>query len=400
MVVNVATKKRIIMHEPAIVAAALQQYGVRTDFDHRSTHHLWQAKQALALFQHHFRQQFAQLVDGPRLTTLEEEETRLLSHLWQLWYHYAYKPEQVIRKPFQTAPKIVATAEAALDSQIQQALAQVSKERINATRIDTTLCWEDASALWISLDVENPVMLYLAYETLVSALQGELNSVQSRDLEHFLLREFYEYTVIIPLVRGRLLNAYVFRLYTLSTLLSTQPMTEHLVSFMPTPLPDAYANALGLTYWQAAEITAANRLSASLAGLMQLAGQIAEFAPLPDRTEPGEAVLKAYLDEQAKPLSECVQSYMDTTVELLARFQALTETDRMQREYLVEAIKRSVEIHKIVWPWSEGEGIVLALDEMVSYAQQLQGIFLEAELVRLLWIADVLTQMDHLDVNR
>lgn len=394
MVVNGSAKKLITAYEPAIIDAALQQCGVRTDLDHLSTYNLWQAKQALAAFQHHFRQQFAQLVDSPRLTTLEEEETRLLSHLWQLWYHYAYKPEQVIHKPFQTAPQIFADAKAALDSRIHQVLAQVSKDGINATRIDTTLGWEAASALWISLDVENPILLYLAYEVLVSALQGTLNSVQSRDLEHFLLREFYEYTVIIPLVRGRLLTPYVFRLYTLSTLLSTQPMTEHLVSFMPTPLPDAYAAALGLPYWQAAEITAANRLSTSLAGLMQLAGQIAEFATLPARTEPGQVVLKAYLDEQAKPLSECVQSYMDTTVELLARFQALTETDRVQREYLVEAIKKSVEIHKIVWPWTQEEGIFLALEEMVNYAQQLQSIFQEAELVRLLWIADVLAQMD------
>lgn len=393
MIVNGVTKKQITTYEPFIFDAVLQRYGVRANSDHQSTEQLWQAKQGLAAFQHYFRQQFVQLVDHSRLTTIEEEETRLLSHLWQLWYHYAYKPEQVIHKPFQTAPQIVAAAKAVLDGRIQQVLAQVSKDGINATRIDTTLGWEEASALWISLDVENPILLYLAYETLVSALQGALNSVQSRDLEHFLLREFYEYTVIVPLVRGRLLNPSVFRLYTLSTLLSTQPMTGHLVSFMPTPLPDAYADALGLPYWQAAEITAANRLSASLAGLMQLAGQMAEFATLPDRTEPGQAVLQAYLDEQAKPLSECVQSYMDTTVELLARFQALTEEEWVEREYLVEAIKKSVKIHKIVWPWSEGEGIVLDLEEMVGYAQQLLGIFQEAELVRLLWIADVLDQM-------
>lgn len=393
MVVNAIARKLISPFDPNIIDTALKNSGVRMDLDHLSTYNLWQAKAAVGGFQKRFRDLFAPLVTSDCLATLEANETRLLSHVWQLWYYYAYQPEQVIAKPLRSVPQMVAVAKTNLEGRIQQALKQVSVDGVRARRLESELGWEEASACWIYLDVENPIQLYTAYQTLVLALQGALSPVQPRDLEHFLLREVYEFTVIVPLVRGRLFSTHVFPLYTLSTLVSTQSMAEHIESFMLRPLSEFYVASLGLAQWETTEITAANQLSISVAGLMLLAGQMAEFARLPDRTEQGEAVLKAYFDEQAKTLSACVQGYLDATADLLARFQALTEAERLQRKYLVAAVEKAVEIHAIVWPWADEESISLTIDEMVGYAEKLMAIFQEAEAVRLLWVADVLEQV-------
>ena len=133
--------------------------------------------------------------------------------------------------------------------------------------------------------------------------------------------------------------------------------------------------------------------SVAVATLMFLAGQLAEFQCLPDMTPQGKEVLDAYVRKQAEALSECVKHYLALTAHLLARFQALTESERLQREYLVLAVAKAADVHAIVWPWEGEEDISLSSDDIVKYAQQLSVIFQTAEEVRLLWIADALEQI-------
>ena len=54
------------------------------------------------------------------------------------------------------------------------------------------------------------------------------------------------------------------------------------------------------------------------------------------------------------------------------------------------AVVKVRKIHEQVWPGEDGDRLLLSLDEVATYAQQLLEIFQDAEAVRLLWIEDIL----------
>lgn len=389
MLVNAVAPKSLAPLDPDVLSRAFDEVGIKTDLAHLSTYNLWDAKQRVAEFQLLFRLHFGQRVATAVLDDLEKAEYKLLSHLWQLWYFYAATPEHVMTKAFRDAPQMTVAAHQRLDLRIQQALQQTSGPGIVATRLNTALGWDDATALWITLDIIEPINLYRAYEQLVLALQSALAPLKPQDLEHFLLRESYEFTVIVPLVRGRLISDQAFPLYTLATVASEQKIEEHIASFSIKPFAEHYIAALDLKRWTSPILTAANQFAVSVASLMGLASLLAEFHNIPDASSHGKEALKTYLQGQAPALSECAQGYLDATKVLCDQFNALPPTEKAERQSLRAAVTKLLEIHNFVWPANEGE-MSLTLDLLTAYAQKLTESYQEVESIRLLWITDAL----------
>jgi hypothetical protein len=239
------------------------------------------------------------------------------------------------------------------------------------------------------LDIVEPINLYQGYERLVLALQSALTPLKPQELEYFLLRESYEFIVIVPLVRGRLVGDQAFPLYTLATVASEQKIEEHIASFVMKPLAERYIATLGLKRWTSPTLTAANQFAVSVASLMSLASLLAEFHNTPDASSHGKEVLKTYLQEQAPALSQCAQGYLDAAQVLCDQFNALTTTEKVERQSLRAAVTKLSEIHNLVWPANEGE-MSLTLDQLTAYAQKLTELYQEVESIRLLWITDAL----------
>jgi len=358
---------------------------------HLSIYNLFQAKAALAAYQQQFTALFGQHLNADNICTLEQREREVLSTTWTLWYFYAHEPWKSAASRLQQVSNWMVAAQRHLDSQIQQVLVAIQTPTFEAARLDLDHPWQGHPAVWISFDLTDPTELYTKLlEEFPTALRSAIGPVGLEELTYYLIQGTCEYIVIVPLVRGRMLDALVWPFHTL-TVLQEENLQAKPWAYFPQPLPDEAGEDLAIETWDIEEIALANQFSQSVATLRQLTSQISEFQAMPDLTEPGGDRLQAYMgDELSKPLSAALQAFFDTGSELLNRFNALSEDEQQKRVKLCEAIGALIEIHDVVKP-GEGDGVFqLGLQEIVEYAQRLESVLPISESIRLLWIADVL----------
>lgn len=377
------------------VIEILNREGFKIDQGHLSTYNLWEAKNALVEYQREFKQLFGHLIEAEILDTLMQREADLLSQIWQLWYFYAHEPQQILSRALHKVPSKVVNEKRKLDRLIQQALANFSIENVTVERLLTDLKWEDSPALWISLNVQDSTMLYQAFESLVVALQFVLNSISFQELKYYLIQENYRYTVIVPTIRGQMINENVWPLFTASTILRDAPLNEqNWVSYVPQPLPTGIREKLGIGLWGLPEIEQANDLATAVSSLTMLVSQIAEFNNLPDVSESGQEMLQGYIIEQSPLVSNMLQTFLDNGTVLIEKFNSLPEPEQEARHFLSEAVSVLVEMYSVIRPadWSDKQH--LDMDAIVDYAGKLNEIFLAGELIKLNWIADLLVHLD------
>ncbi|MCL4872224.1 MAG: hypothetical protein KJ063_24965 [Anaerolineae bacterium] len=374
------------------IIAEIHKRGIKTDMAHLSSRNLWEARQTLFKYQREFRQLFGDRVDSEMLNTVERQESELFEQLWQLWYFYAYEPQQILPHALRKVPQNIETAKIKLERELQQALATSNTEDVKAELLQTDLKWESLSAKWIKLDVEDATKLYVAFETLVTSLQAVLSPIKFQDLAYYLIEENFPHIVIVPTVNGRMINENVWPLFSASTVMKQTPLEEqNWVSYLPKPLPPQVREKLDIEVWDLPGLNQANQFSVAVSALMLLTSQVSEFKNLPDPEEAGLEVLRIHLAERSEALSEALQAYIDTGAILLDTFNSLSKGEIELHPNLLEAVLTLQEINNSILPDWSGE-IQMELSEIVKYAQKLSEVFLIAEYIKLLWIADI---MDH-----
>jgi hypothetical protein len=371
------------------ILATLEEKGVKTD-PYLSVLNLFDAKAALCEYQQEFMALFGQSMEESHLDTLEQREREVLSTTWALWYFYAYEPWKLAASPRSQVPNWMTFAKRDLDRQIQQALTIMETPACQVTRLHFDHCWREHPALWIRLDLDDPTELYNRIETFPVALRDALGPVNFDQLPYFLIQEHYAYTVVIPVVRGRMLNELVWPFYTPTLLRQDESKSW---TYIPQPLPNTIREALGIVLWDVQDIAWANQLSLAIATLMQLSSQMGEFQSIPEMTEAGGERLQQYIDEEvSNELSVALQTFFDIAAVLLDRFNALSKSEQQDRTRLRTAVEALIDIHERVRP-AEGDGVFrLGIEELVAYSRRLQEIYATVEGIRLFWVADILDQ--------
>jgi hypothetical protein len=373
----------------------LQERGIQTDWANLTTHNLFEAQQRLTHYQKQFRTLFGRLADADALAALEQHERDMLAQVWQLWFFYAQQPDQAWASPVSQVRAQLTSTWRQVEQQVQAALVAVSTDGTTATILKQDGDWEGKPALWIRLDIAHALHFYTSIDKLIHALRAEVGQVTWHELRSYGIREHAEHTIIIPVLRGRMLNLLIWRLHTISGVLSDRKIEEHLSLFVPRVLPRDVQEALGLHLWELDGITQANGLSEAVSIAAMLAARLSELQHVPDITEPGVDVAQAHIDAQASVFSEVLQQALDAATALLDRFKALPAEEQQQREELRIAINSLIETYQRLLPSEQFEGEqLLRIDQMHAYAQRLEVARLEAEDIKLRWIADVLEHGD------
>jgi hypothetical protein len=373
----------------------LQERGIQTDWANLTTHNLFEAQQRLTHYQQQFRTLFSHLADADALAALEQHERDMLAQVWQLWFFFAHQPDQAWASPVSQVRAQIASTWRQVEQQVQAALKTISTDGTTATILKQDGDWEGKPALWIRLDIAHALHFYTSIENLIHALRATVGQVTWHELRSYVIRDHAEHTIIIPVLRGRMLNRLIWRLHTISVVLSDKKIAEHLWMYVPTVLPRDVQDALGLHLWELDGITQANGLSEAVSIGAILAARLSELQHVPDITEPGVDVAQAHIDAQASVFSEVLQQALDAATELLDRFNGLPAEEQQQREELFIAIKGLIETYQRLLPSEQFEGEqLLRIDQMQAYAQRLEVARLEAEDIKLRWIADVLEHSD------
>jgi hypothetical protein len=214
------------------------------------------------------------------------------------------------------------------------------------------------------------------------------------DFNHYLVKETCQYLVIVPVIRGRMLDDLIWPMHTL-TILQAEDLQEKPWAYFPQESADVVREDLCLEKWDAPGIRTANQLSRSVATLRQLTSQVSEFQDMPDPTEPGMERLQTYLlEELSETLSTSLQTFFDAAAELLDQYNALSTSEQQHRDKLRLAAASLIEAAEYVHP-AEGDGsFELDLAEILEYARRLEEVYPVVEEIRLSWITDILEQLD------
>ena len=209
-----------------------------------------------------------------------------------------------------------------------------------------------------------------------------------------MIEQNWEYTAIVPVIRGRMLDCLAWRLHTFTSVLTKKEMDQNIWSYIPQVLPAHNWQGLGLELWKVDDMVLANQLSAAVATLSLLAAQISDLANIPKIIDSAEQVFQAYVEKQASKLSRSLQFVFDTMGAMANRFNDLPEQDQRERDSLMEAVAGLAELHELIQPSKEFDGAQsFTVDQILEYAKRLEQARPLAEGIRLLWTKDVLDHM-------
>ena len=91
-------------------------------------------------------------------------------------------------------------------------------------------------------------------------------------------------------------------------------------------------------------------------------------------------------------MSEIVQQASNLSAEMLKSFQNLTQDEQASRPALVEAMRVLADLHSNIMPVQNLDGEAkLTLAEIKEWSQRLQVALGQTQVLRLYWIADVLS---------
>lgn len=380
-------KRRMVIKE-------LEGLGFKSDLDHLSTRNLWGAIKSVEAYQEEFKKLFGHFVDSETLSELEQAEKEVVKQTWMRWYFFANKSHLGMTKPAENITTRVASEKRKLDKKIKKALIHSNSETISVTRLKTDLKWENASTIWIRLNIDNPIQLYEAFEQLVSNLQKAFGPRDFKSLAAYIIEEYYEYVVIIPVFRGKMINDMAWPLSTSVTLFGPQSIEDTPFSFRMLPIPSQVLATFGFEIWDIKDIAHANNLWESYVKSYLHVSQFCELTAIPD-SEFGiklhEDITDDYSKESSTEMSDCIQEFIDAKNVLIDMNNELVDSEQPVSPVLNEAIQILAAIQDEVLPLDEGKK-TFKLEGLVEYCQVLEKYMLYVETIRLLWITDILNQ--------
>jgi hypothetical protein len=376
------------------VRQKMEELGYRTDYDQLSIRNYWKAVLHLHEFQYQFRQLLAPFIDIDELSNIERLEHDIVPNTWACWFFFATNPQQTIPNARRRSLLKVEWNKMALDRSIDTVLSGINSTRNetwNADRIATEMLWKESPTLWIKIDVFDPMDHYAAVEALIEDFRAVFGKRDVRSLSDYLLEQHYEYIVIIPTIRGKLIQPLCYAPNFAATLFADKPLSESPFALRPSELTEEQLTNLDLQVWEDDDFNLVNQIGNAFNAIRILAFQMGEFSALPEHalTDAGLTKLQSYANTQMSLLSDHLQQYFDAASELCANVNALSERELVERKALRECVDIISEINNNIMPSEDGE-LQFTLTEIRDYAENLESIWIAGELLRLTWISDIL----------
>ena len=375
-----------------IIKNAEEQYGIKANLIPLSNFNLSNTIKILPKLQKEFRQLLAQFINDNELESLDGQEQVVYRRVWNLWYLFTSQPDLRLKNPVPESANRFEHTKKRIRNNLKKELRSISSESLRFQIVSEDTLWGDERGLWIKIDGENPIDVYNSLESLLTAIHQVFLELKNKDLRHHVIDLNWPFVVIIPLVKGKSLNATAWRI-SLTVLLSNDEQLElkwwNLVSH---PIPPDALNELGLMIWAQPRLEVANKLVASVSQLSLFAAHIRDFAKLPDLDEQGKKELQQYIQRLVSPMNEALQLVVDTEIEIGNCFIELSPSDYETYPNLVEAIKALKALHERVLPTSDFQGQVsMDLEGIVEWANRLETGKQYAFSAYLFWVSDILS---------
>jgi hypothetical protein len=352
---------------------------------------LTKAVESLYPMQREFRLLLGRYMDAAELAGLERVEQTLYRTVWDLWCVFESHPERVVETT-KTITEHGAELLNRIRRRFQKEIKKASDGEVKIAIASEKLRWEDAPALWVTVDARCAVDAYGALDRVISALRMAVETVPDTRFRQHLLDLSWQYVVIVPLVHGKSLLGTALRFHLFSLL------SENEISLWQPwhhQIPTETMSVLKIGTCEHANLEPAQRYMANMSNLSLYATHIADFVKLPELDEQGLCQLREYLGNAQKRTSEVLQASLDAARDMTDSFNRLGSQEITKHPYLVSAMRELIEIHSHTLPTEEFSGHVrMNLNEVAGWADRLVKARESAGLVYLLWASDVLDTMN------
>ena len=357
---------------------------------------LGDALKALPKLQAEFGKFISPRIESQELESLDQLEKDSFTSLWYSWYFFAFHPNRRFQNASRDCLQQFNNKVREIRNNTKRGLRSISSESLQVSLLLADVQWEEERTLWIKVNGEDPFEVYQAVETVIKAIQQAINSVYNNELRRYAIEFTWSNFVIVPLVRGRSLDATGWRFS--SILFSVNPNQDlRWWNFVPVAIPPTAFSQLSLSTWHHPRLTVGQKLMGLIFQLSLLASHLRDFERLPELDELGNGLLQQYIQQVATPLSEAFQAVLDVEFEIGSYFNALTSLEQENRPYLVAAMQVLVGLHEQILPMNDcsRDGrieVSMNLEKIAEWANRLNVIQQSALSMYLFWVSDVLEE--------
>ncbi|MCY7385042.1 MAG: hypothetical protein LH628_21170 [Microcoleus sp. CAN_BIN18] len=367
-----------------------EEEGIKADLIRLSNFNLSNTIKVLPNLQKKFRQLLAQFINNNGLESLDGQEQVVYRPVWNLWYLFTTQPDLRLQNAVQESANRFDRTKKRIRNNLKKELRSISSESLRFQIVSEDTLWGEERGLWIKIDGENPIDVYKSLESVLTAIHQVFLELKNKDLRHHVIDLNWPFVVIIPLVKGKSLNATAWRI-SLTVLLSNDEQLElKWWNLVPHPIPPDALTELKLTTWAEPRLEVAHKLIASVSQLSLFAAHIRDFERLPDLDEQGEKEFQEYIQRLVAPMSEALQLVLDTEVEILKILGEFSPYDYENSPNLATVVEALQALHNQVLPTANFQGqVTMDLKGIVEWANRLETGKQYAFLAYLFWTSDI-----------
>ncbi len=278
-------------------------------------------------------------------------------------------------------------------NRIDHALKKLKQDGIIAKVLTEDVCWNEASALWISFDTRHPLGSFMAVEKLWFALVEAFRPDRDKIVRLKAIDWFWEKIVLLPLVKGRSIHREAHSNMKGASYPLDENSETQLWRFCLERIPDAAWNELNISVWeQQASWHVFDRFTASYSALFHHIDHVADFTRCKvDLDELGEKILQQYIHIESKRAEPFLQETFDSCAALCDQFPEIDESVVSDRPNIADCMRMIVQMRQCMMPTEDFcNSVSLPLDAMVDWRNRLKDGLQLLVGARALWIADSL----------
>lgn len=266
----------------------------------------------LEAFQQAFRLRFG-WTDG-NLAALEGEERAALTGLLQLWTLFAYHAGRRFADPGREAERRFCAPRDDARSAVERSAPALKRFLARARVLSDTLPWHGQAAVWIALELDDPLLISLALPALQGALSAAFPALSGHNLRYVALERGCAHLLIVPLYQGRMAEHLVWEASTVR--LADEARTP--LPFVDRELPPDTAGVLGLASDQRPELFEGHALQAAYA-LLSCAVSYARIVFGAVGDAPDSPVFQAVWSDTAAQVHTTLEQALDAAVQQIRR---------------------------------------------------------------------------------
>lgn len=384
-----------------LIEATVKKSGGKVHSTNLVSSNLADAVSALPSFQKEFHRLFAQRFPKDQLDKQDRQERKLFDAVLPLMNAYLVDPTiHWKEEPERRAIARMWSAVNQIPKRISSALAPLASEGIRTRVLAKPGSWEDAPALWITLDCEDPLHVLTACTLIKSSLHQAIADASLSTEQTRALARRWKKIVLVPLFRGRALNrqAWLVPIYRLTQQdFSTE--FEWIDNVLQAVSENDW-NRTGLKCWNSTALVDTQEFLMVIGRFKILTHHLSGVLALVQADDADGEVLQSYLERHRIEWSSIIQRLRNGIAAIANKFSELEHGEEVQRPFLAEAAA-TVRDHHQSWlpPGLEDGNAVLSVDACASWLDMATQNLEALDFVGGALLLDAMVQAESLSVT-